>query len=186
MGRKVARRGSNKEINDLVQKARSQGWTVLHSGGGHLIFRSPDKTVPQIVVAGTPGGGNRSVENTIARLRKAGLSVNHRRRMRRNPTMSTGAMVAIGAGAVLALALLSRPRTVATTVGPIPADSAARVSAVMGANREAEIARAMARRPGMTRAEAEARYDRAVAMMTTMAAALTRPAANGIGSYYRS
>jgi len=75
-GRHEARRSSNKEVSDLIQKARAQGWAVLHSGSGHYIFRSPDKSVPQVVVPSTPGGGNRSMENVRAKLKKSGLVMN--------------------------------------------------------------------------------------------------------------
>jgi hypothetical protein len=76
--RTQARRSSNKEIDELVQKARHQGWTVMHGGGGHLIFRSPDKSVPQVVVPSTPGGGNRGVDNARSRLKRSGLVLNRR------------------------------------------------------------------------------------------------------------
>lgn len=74
--REAGRRSSNKEVSKLIQAARDQGWTVLYSGGGHLIFRSPDKSVPQIVVPSTPHGGKRSIENATAQLRRGGLVVN--------------------------------------------------------------------------------------------------------------
>jgi hypothetical protein len=73
--REAGRRSSNKEVSKLIQAARDQGWTVLYSGGGHLIFRSPDKSVPQIIVPSTPHGGKRSIENATAQLRRGGLIV---------------------------------------------------------------------------------------------------------------
>lgn len=168
----------------MIQKARDQGWTVLHSGGGHLIFRSPDKSVPQVVVPSTPGGGNRSIENTKAKLKRSGL-VTNRRRVRRNPRVSYG-LIAAGVAAVAAVAwMASRPSAPASALpGALAANPNA--AAVIAARREPEIARLMAR--GMTRADAEARYDRAVGAVFTAASALTtglRPT-SGLGSYYRS
>ena len=185
--RSEGRRSSNKEVSDLIQKARNQGWTVIGSSGGHWIFRSPDKSQAQVVVPGTPSD-HRSMKNAKSALRRAGLTLNRRRRLRRNPSMSTGAMVAIGAGAVLGLVLLSRRPTapVAAVYTPGGAPSPERIAEAIRGNREAEIARMMARNPGLTRADAEARYDRAVGAITSIAAAFTRPGTSGIGSYYRS
>lgn len=82
-GRSEHRRSSNREVSDLIQAARAQGWQVMASSGGHWIFRSPDKSIPQIIVAGTPGGGNRSLDNARAKLKRAGLAMNRRRRTSR-------------------------------------------------------------------------------------------------------
>lgn len=184
--RSEGRRSSNKEVSDLIQKARAQGWTVIGSSGGHWIFRSPDKSQAQVVVPGTPSD-YRSMKNSKSALRRAGLVLNRRRRLRRNPSMSTGAMVAIGVGVALGIVLLSRrPAPSVATYTPAGAPSPERIAEAIRGNREAEIARMMARNPGLTRADAEARYDRAVGAITSIAAAFTRPAVSGIGGYYRS
>lgn len=184
--RSEGRRSSNKEVSDLIQKARSQGWTVIGSSGGHWIFRSPDKSQAQVVVPGTPSD-HRSMKNAKSALRRAGLTLNRRRRLRRNPSMSTGAMVAIGVGVVLGIVLLSRrPTAPVSAYAPAGAPSPERIAEAIRGNREAEISRMMARNPSLTRADAEARYDRAAGAITSIAAAFTRPGTSGIGSYYRS
>ena len=101
-----ARRSSNKGISELIQTARDQNWVVISSAGGHWIFRPPDKSMPQVVASGTPGGNNRSVENTKAQLKRSGLVLNGRRRLRRNPSMTMGTKVKIGVAAVAGLVLL--------------------------------------------------------------------------------
>lgn len=191
-GRAEARRSSNKEISALIQKARAQGWTVLYSGGGHLIFRSPDKAVPQIVLPSTPGSGNRAIENAVAKLKKGGLVMNRRRRIRRNPMKTSTAVLLGAAAAVGALFLLRRSARVVTltaagpTAAPVmnAATANAALSAMFGSNREPEIARIMTRNPTLSRAEAEARYNSAVASATSYVA--SRMPTSGIGSYYRT
>ncbi len=59
------------EMRPLVVAAIEQGWSVTVSGGGHLRFRSP--TGALVFAPSTPRGGKRSVENTTAQLRRAGL-----------------------------------------------------------------------------------------------------------------
>lgn len=183
--RSEGRRSSNKEVGDLIQKARAQGWTVIGSSGGHWIFRSPDKSQAQVIVPGTPSD-YRSMKNAKSALRRAGLTMNRRRRLRRNPSMSTGAMIAIGAGVALGVMLWGSRRRAEVTARYAPAPSPERIAEAIRGNREAEIARMMALNPRLTRADAEARYDRAVGAITSIAAAFTRPGASGIGSYYRS
>lgn len=78
-GRSEHRRSSNREVGDLIHAARSQGWQVMSSSGGHWIFRPPDKSMPQIIVAGTPGSGNRSLDNAKSKLKRAGLVMNRKR-----------------------------------------------------------------------------------------------------------
>jgi len=107
------RRSSNKEVGDLIQKARAQGWSVLHTGSGHYVFRSPDKTKPQVIVPSTPGGGNRSLQNARALLKKSGLVMNpyyhatradfarqilEERKLRAHPARKYGGRPAVFAG----------------------------------------------------------------------------------------
>jgi hypothetical protein len=65
-----------KTIRAWVRIARSEGWRVDdRRRAGHVVFYPPDRTHPQIVVSQTPGGGNRSLANAGAMLRRAGLDV---------------------------------------------------------------------------------------------------------------
>jgi len=58
-------------IKDWIRVARCAGWTVKLRGG-HFLFFPP---AGQMVSApGTPGGG-RSIQNTRAKLRRAGLNI---------------------------------------------------------------------------------------------------------------
>lgn len=63
-----------KELVTLQRLALSQGWEIEHRGA-HLCWRSPDRSVPLQFTSCTPGGGNRSIENTRRMLVRAGLSV---------------------------------------------------------------------------------------------------------------
>ena len=100
-----ARRSSNKEISELIQKARDQGWLVMSSAGGHWIFRGPDKTKPQVIVSGSPSDVF-ALKSAKGDLRRSGLVLNSRRRLRRNPSMTMGTKVKIGVAAVAGLVLL--------------------------------------------------------------------------------
>jgi predicted RNA binding protein YcfA (HicA-like mRNA interferase family) len=183
-----ARRSSNKEISELIQKARDQGWVVMSSAGGHWIFRGPDKTKPQVIVSGSPSDVF-ALKAAKGDLRRSGLVLNSRRRLRRNPSMTTGMKVGIGAAAAVVAYFLLRPSTttIMTPAGPVTVPvggptASASIASVFAARREAEIASGMAR--GLTREAATARYDRAAALVGGLVAA-ARPV-SGLGSYYRS
>lgn len=60
-----------RELRPLVSAAIEQGWEVTLTGGGHLRFKAP--TGALVFCASTPSGGRRSIENTEAMLRRAGL-----------------------------------------------------------------------------------------------------------------
>lgn len=62
-----------RELRPFVIAAIEQGWTVTKTGGGHLRFQPP-KGAP-VFTPSTPGGGNRSIDNTRAQLRRAGLNL---------------------------------------------------------------------------------------------------------------
>lgn len=61
-----------KDTVELVRLAERQGWTVEYTGGGHWRFKSPNG--PVVFTPSTPGG-SRSWQNSIAKLRRAGLAV---------------------------------------------------------------------------------------------------------------
>lgn len=53
---------------------RSAGWRIRRTRSGHLqVF--PPNGKKFVTIAGTPGRFNRSMENTLARLRAAGLNI---------------------------------------------------------------------------------------------------------------
>ena len=59
-------------LRTLARTARRSGWVIAHTGSGHLRWTSPEGAA--VITASTPGGGNRSVRNARARLRRAGLT----------------------------------------------------------------------------------------------------------------
>lgn len=99
--------------------------------------------------------------------------------------MNTSTKIAIGAGAAIAAFFLLRgsgTRTVMTASGPVAIPT--NLSSVLASQREAEIGRMMAR--GLTRAAAEARYDRAGAFLSTVASGIVGArSVSGLGGYYR-
>jgi hypothetical protein len=172
-----ARRSSNKGISELIQTARDQNWVVISSAGGHWIFRPPDKSMPQVVASGTPGGNNRSVENTKAQLKRSGLVLNGRRRLRRNPSMKTSTMIGIGVVAAAAAYFLLRPSstTIMTAAGPVSVPTApSGAMSPLAQQREQMITMIMVGER-VSREAAIARYN-----------ALTVRPVSGFGSYYRS
>jgi hypothetical protein len=70
-GRRTTR---NKELKKLMKKARDQGWTIVHSGGGHLKWKPKDKSQP-IVVSGSTPSDHRSISNLKSQLRRSGLKL---------------------------------------------------------------------------------------------------------------
>lgn len=60
-------------IADWIKKAEKQGWVVTASAG-HWKWYRPDGTLATATPS-TPGGGKRSIENTLAKLRRAGLEI---------------------------------------------------------------------------------------------------------------
>lgn len=62
------------KIFEWVRVAEERGWTVRQTKvGSHLKFFRPDGSYATSV-PGTPGGGNRSIDNARAKLRRAGLA----------------------------------------------------------------------------------------------------------------
>jgi hypothetical protein len=60
------------EFKELVNLARKKGWTVVHAGK-HLQWRPPDKSKTIVYSAMSPGHYNRSIENTMSKLKASGL-----------------------------------------------------------------------------------------------------------------
>lgn len=59
-------------LRSAARKAKRAGWQISRTGSGHLRWKPP--AGPVIITASTPGGGNRSISNSCAQLRKAGLT----------------------------------------------------------------------------------------------------------------
>lgn len=60
-----------RQFRDAARVAIRRGWKITSTGSGHLKWRSPDGTTI-IYTSRTPGGG-RSVQNTMAKFKRAGL-----------------------------------------------------------------------------------------------------------------
>jgi hypothetical protein len=62
-----------RKLQEWAGVARGLGWTVeVTRGGSHLKWWNPLGRLVA-VTPGTPGGGNRSIDNVRAKLRRAGL-----------------------------------------------------------------------------------------------------------------
>lgn len=60
------------EVRTLLRQLRRQGLDVGMGGSGHWIVRKDGRMVASLPA--TPGGGNRSLLNARANLRRAGIS----------------------------------------------------------------------------------------------------------------
>ena len=70
-----ALKGVPKEYRKPVRQALRQGWRPKTRGNGnHLKLLSPDG-VTMVVISCSPNGGCRSLENTLAELRRGGATV---------------------------------------------------------------------------------------------------------------
>lgn len=72
----------NKDVLEIVRRARRQGFRVEQTGGDHWRFVPPDKTKGIYFSAGTPSDV-RGLRNMIAELRQRGYvhrRIKHRRR----------------------------------------------------------------------------------------------------------
>lgn len=65
-----------RQIEEWVREARRQGWDVERGAArtGHWKWRRPDGSLVATTPS-TPGGGNRSLANVRAKLRRAGLDI---------------------------------------------------------------------------------------------------------------
>ena len=59
-------------LRRMAAAAHRQQWTITRTGSGHLRWQPPQGTA--VFTPSTPGKG-RSVENCIAKLRRAGLTL---------------------------------------------------------------------------------------------------------------
>jgi len=77
LGKPVSRRRLRvrPELHRYIRLARRQGWTVTRTGHNHLRFRSP---TGELVHTGMTPSDRRSVYNTAAELRRAGLDLEPR------------------------------------------------------------------------------------------------------------
>lgn len=62
-----------KDMQQFVLGAEKLGCTVTYSGSGHWKIKTPSGAI--IICPSTPRELSRSVKNTTARLRKAGVSI---------------------------------------------------------------------------------------------------------------
>lgn len=62
-----------RKLKDWARQAEALGWTVeVQRRSSHLKWWNPEGVLAA-VTPGTPGAGNRSIENVRAKLRRAGL-----------------------------------------------------------------------------------------------------------------
>lgn len=80
-GKRVSKRGGG-DFRRFEDAAREAGWEVEHTRSGHMVFRSPDKSVPPVYLSGDIGAP-RQIKNVEALLRRAGLETSPSR-MKRN------------------------------------------------------------------------------------------------------
>lgn len=60
----------NKDLTVLVRKAKSQGWTITYTGGGHLKWVSP---TGEIVFSSSTPSDTRTLKNTKQQLKMRGF-----------------------------------------------------------------------------------------------------------------
>jgi len=61
-----------KDIREIIDEARRQGWRVDIAKSGHIKLFPPDRTLSPVVLAGTPSD-HRWRENTVALMRQRGF-----------------------------------------------------------------------------------------------------------------
>lgn len=59
-----------RELRATADKARAAGWTISHTRGGHLAWKSP---AGRTVFCPSTPSDRRSVANVIGKLKRAGL-----------------------------------------------------------------------------------------------------------------
>jgi predicted RNA binding protein YcfA (HicA-like mRNA interferase family) len=59
-------------LRSLARSARHAGWILTRTGSGHLRWQHPDGR--HVITPSTPHGGNRSIRNARAELKRAGLT----------------------------------------------------------------------------------------------------------------
>jgi len=63
------------ELKKIVSIARKQGWDVRVTNGGHVEWKSPDKSQPKIYSSKTMSDGARGYHNLRGTLRRSGLDI---------------------------------------------------------------------------------------------------------------
>jgi hypothetical protein len=63
-----------KQLWQWIELARADGWTVITDSGNHFKWLPRDGG-QVIITPATPGGGNRSIDNVRAKLRRGGLKI---------------------------------------------------------------------------------------------------------------
>jgi predicted RNA binding protein YcfA (HicA-like mRNA interferase family) len=58
-------------LRKLARVAKEAGWTITRTRGDHLRWRHPGGAT--VITPSTPNGGNRSIRNARADLKRAGL-----------------------------------------------------------------------------------------------------------------
>lgn len=81
--RGLVRNSGKKDIEELVRRAQGQGWLVEKTKKGYWRFLSADKSQPPIVTPSAPSDW-RSLHNTKASLRRAGLDLGDERKTKKN------------------------------------------------------------------------------------------------------
>ena len=61
----------NKEVRELIEEARRQGWRIETLRSGHTMMYAPDGE-GKVPVAGTPSD-RRALKNVISRMRRHGF-----------------------------------------------------------------------------------------------------------------
>jgi len=59
------------QLRAYARRAQVQGWVITRYSGGHLKWQPPGGRA--VFTPVSPSGGNRSVDNVLAKLRRAGL-----------------------------------------------------------------------------------------------------------------
>jgi hypothetical protein len=59
-------------LRALARTARRAEWSITRTGSGHLRWQHPDGK--HVITPSTPHGGNRSIRNSRAELKRAGLT----------------------------------------------------------------------------------------------------------------
>jgi hypothetical protein len=60
-------------LQEAAKVAKAHGWTIERRRNNHLTWRAPSGA--KVFLPSTPSGGRRSIENSLALLRRNGLPV---------------------------------------------------------------------------------------------------------------
>jgi hypothetical protein len=62
-----------KDLEELFDRAKAQGWTVERTMKSHFKLYPPDPTKPMVVCSGTPSNPKSAMTITIGRMRRSGF-----------------------------------------------------------------------------------------------------------------